>query len=226
VRALIGGNRLAAALVSKLHPGAPVAVIPQIGLTPPLETPRPERNVLALGFVGRLIPEKGLDTLFRACVKLLGRWSLTVVGTGPAQEELEALAERLGIAARVTWAGAVASNELGKLWQSLDCLVVPSRTTPRWVETFHPALVEAMGHGVTVVGTDSGAIPELIDTAGLVVPEDDAAALTAALQHLNDAPRERARLGREARLRVLQEYVDEAVARRTVEFWEGVLRRA
>jgi glycosyltransferase involved in cell wall biosynthesis len=43
---------------------------------------------------------KGLDTLFRACVKLLGRWSLTVVGTGPAQEELETLAERLGIAAR------------------------------------------------------------------------------------------------------------------------------
>jgi glycosyltransferase involved in cell wall biosynthesis len=42
---------------------------------------------------------------------------------------------------------------------------------------------------VSLVGTDSGVIPELIDTAGLVVPEDDVGALTAALQHLTDAPR-------------------------------------
>jgi glycosyltransferase involved in cell wall biosynthesis len=226
VSALIGGNRLAAGLVSKARPAVPIAVIPQTGLRPPLEPQRGERTGLTLGFVGRLVPEKGLDMLFRACVKLLGRWSLTVVGAGPAQEELEALAERLGIAARVTWAGAIPPTELGALWPTIDCLVVPSRTTPRWVETFHPALIEAMGHGVTVVGTDSGAVPELIDTAGLVVPEDDIPALTAALQHLNDSPRERARLGREARLRVMTEYVDEAVARRTLEFWEKVLRRA
>ena len=226
VHALIGGNRLAAGIVAKLRPDLPVAVIPQTGLTPPFEPERGERPGLALGFVGRLVPEKGLDILFRACVKLLGRWSLTVVGTGPAQEELETLAERLGIAARVTWAGAIPQTELTRLWPALDCLVVPSRTTARWVETFHPALVEAMGHGVTVVGADSGAIPELIDTAGLVVPEDDVPALTAALQHLTDAPRERARLGREARFRVMNEYVDEAVARRTLEFWETVLRRA
>ena len=37
---------------------------------------------LSIGFVGRLIPEKGLDLLFRACVKLVGRWNITVVGTG------------------------------------------------------------------------------------------------------------------------------------------------
>lgn len=222
-RAVIGGNRLAADLLSRERPGVPVAVIPQVGLTPPLEVVRPDHTELAIGFVGRLIPEKGLDSLFRACVKLLGRWRLTVVGSGPAQESLEQLAERLGIASRVTWRGPVPAGELHHLWRELDCLVVPSRTTPQWVETFHPALVEAMGHGVTVVGTDSGALPELIDTAGLVVPEDDVGALTAALQHLSDAPRDRARLGREARLRVMAEFVDDAVARRTLEFWERVL---
>ena len=222
-RALIGGNRLAADLLSRERPGVPVAVIPQVGLTPPLEVIRPDHTELAIGFVGRLIPEKGLDSLFRACVKLLGRWRLTVVGSGPAQESLEQLAERLGIASRVTWRGPVPAGDLHHLWRELDCLVVPSRTTPGWVETFHPALVEAMGHGVTVVGTDSGALPELIDTAGLVVPEDDVSALTAALQHLSDAPRDRARLGREARLRVMAEFVDDAVARRTLEFWQRVL---
>jgi glycosyltransferase involved in cell wall biosynthesis len=222
-RGLIGGNKLAAALLARERPGIPVTVIPQLGLTPPLETVRPEHDALALGFVGRLVPEKGLDTLFRACVKLLGPWTLTVVGSGPAQETLERLAERLGIASRIHWRGAIPPDQFAELWPSLDCLVVPSRTTPQWVETFHPALVEAMGHGVTVVATDSGALPELVDTAGLVVPEDDVSALSAALQHLADAPRERIRLGREARLRVMAEYVDDAVARRTLEFWEQVL---
>lgn len=225
VRALVGGNKLAAALLSREQPGLQIAIIPQLGITPPLETKRPENTVLQIGFVGRLVPEKGLDALFRACVKLLGRWELTVVGSGPAQESLEALAERLGVSSRTTWRGALPPERFRELWPQLDCLVVPSRTTPQWVETYHGAMVEAMGHGVTVVASDSGALPEMVDTAGLVVPEDDIPALTAALQHLSDAPRERSRLGREARLRVMGEYVDDGVARRTLEFWEGVLRR-
>lgn len=225
-RALVGGNRLAAGILGRDRPGVPVSVMPQLGLTPPLETIRPDHGELAIGFVGRLVPEKGLDALFRACVKLLGRWHMTVVGSGPSQEMFEALAERLGIASRITWRGALPPEELKRLWPELDCLVVPSRTTTHWVETFHPALVEAMGHGVTVIGTDSGALPEVIDTAGLVVPEDDIPALTAGLQHLADAPRERVRLGREARQRVMTEYVDDAVARRTLEFWESVISAA
>ena len=218
-RGLIGGNRLAAALLSRAHPGIPVTVIPQVGLTPPTEARRPDHAELAIGFVGRLVPEKGLDSLFRACVKLLGRWSLMVVGSGPAQEQLEVLAERLGIASRITWRGAVPSEALKDLWPTLDCLVVPSRSTPHWVETFHPALVEAMGHGVPVIGSDNGALPDIIANAGLIIPEDDVAALTGALQRLADTPRERLRLGQEARLRVMAEYIDDAVARRTLEFW-------
>lgn len=224
-RAFLGGNKLAARLLARERPDAPLAVIPQTGVTPPLETRRPDNQALAIGFVGRLVPEKGLDSLFRALVKLHGRWNLTVVGSGPEQEHLEGLAERLGIASRIAWLGALPRARLETLWPTLDCLVVPSRSTPQWVETFHPALIEAMGHGVTAVVTDSGALPELVDTAGLVVPEDDIPALAAAIQHLGDSPRERARLGREARLRVMSQYVDDAVARRTIEFWEQVVRR-
>jgi glycosyltransferase involved in cell wall biosynthesis len=222
-RGLIGGNKLAAALLSRARPGVPVAVIPQLGLPTPVDTQRQDQGELAIGFVGRLVPEKGLDTLFRACVKLLGRWKLTVVGSGPAQEQLEALAERLGIASRITWRGALPHDSLKDLWPNLDCFVVPSRSTPQWVEVFHQALVEAMGHGVTVIGADSGALPELIAGAGLVVPEDDVPALTSALQRLADTPRERVRLGREARLRVMNEFVDHAIARRTLEFWQKVV---
>lgn len=223
-RALVAGNRMAARLLSRDRGDTPVAVIPQLGLTPPLEIQRPSHADLSIGFVGRLVPEKGLDILLRACVKMLGRWKLTVVGSGPAQESLEALAEKLGIASRVTWHGPLPPEKVRQMWTEIDCLVVPSRTTPAWVETYHTTLIEAMGHGVTVIGSDSGALPELIDTAGLIVPEGDPPALTTALQHLADSPRERIRLGREARLRVMEEYVDDAVARRTLEFWEQALR--
>jgi glycosyltransferase involved in cell wall biosynthesis len=223
VRGLIGGNKLAAALLARARSGVAVTVVPQLGLNPPADTQRQDQGELAIGFVGRLVPEKGLDTLFRACVKLLGRWRLTVVGSGPAQEQLEGLAERLGIASRITWKGALPHEALEDLWPTLDCLVAPSRSTPQWVEAFHLPLVEAMGHGIPVIGADSGALPELIGGAGLVVPEDDVAALTAALQRLSDTPRERVRLGREARLRVMNEFVDHAIARRTMEFWQKVV---
>ncbi len=226
VHGLLGANRGAVAQLTRFREGIPAAVMPQAGTTPPLDLSRDRSDTLSIGFVGRLVPEKGLDLLFRACVKLAGRWHLTVVGSGPAQEELEALAEKLGIAARISWMGALPLSELAALWPRLDCLVIPSRTTSRWVETFHLPLIQAMGHGVTIVGADSGALPELIDTAGLVVPENDVPALTAALQHLNDSPRERERFGREGRLRVISEYTDDAVARRTLEFWERLLRRA
>ncbi|HTS89295.1 MAG TPA: glycosyltransferase [Gemmatimonadales bacterium] len=223
-QALIGGNRLAAALLTRARPGVPVETIPQLGLTPPVDVPRPEHPELEIGFVGRLVPEKGLDTLFRACVKLLGRWRITVVGSGPSQEHLEVLAERLGIASRVSWRGAVPAPGLKELWSGLDCLVVPSRSTPHWVETYHAAMIDAMGHGVPVIATDAGALPELVGTSGVVIPEDDVAALTSALQRLSDSARDRDRLSREARLRVMSDYVDGAVARRTLEFWVKVVR--
>jgi len=225
LRGVIGGNKAATAQLSRARPGIPTTTIPQLGGLPPLEYQRPARESLSIGFVGRVVPEKGLDLLFRSCVKLLGRWSLTVVGSGPGQESLERLAEQLGIAARISWLGALPTGEWSQLWPAFDVLVVPSRTTPRWMETFSLPIIQAMGHGVTVVASDSGALPELVDTAGLVVPEGDIDALTAALQHLIDSPRERERLGREARQRVMSEYTDDALARKTLEFWERVVGR-
>jgi glycosyltransferase involved in cell wall biosynthesis len=125
----------------------------------------------------------------------------------------------------VAWLGALPIEEWAPLWSGFDVLAVPSRTTPRWMESFSLPVIQAMGHGVTVLGSDSGALPELIDTAGLVVPEDNADALTAALQYLVDSPRERERLGREGRQRVMSEYTDDAVARKTLELWERVVGR-
>jgi glycosyltransferase involved in cell wall biosynthesis len=216
---VIGANRLAVALATKRRPTVPHLALPQIGVTPPPATPRVTHPGLAIGFIGRLVPERGLDLLFRACVGLAGKWTLTVIGTGPSQEELEGLAERLGLSARVTWLGALPREAVDEIWPRLDCVVFPARTTRRWVATAARGALHAMANGVTVVGTDSGALPEIVGEAGRIVPEEDVAALASALQELYADRSECERLGAAGRRRIMDEFSDGAIAGKTLSFW-------
>jgi glycosyltransferase involved in cell wall biosynthesis len=222
-RALVAVNELAAKLVGRQHPSLALRVIPQVGVSVPLQTSRPERPGLTIGFLGRLLPEKGLDLIFRACVKLIGRWNIIVVGTGPAQEELEGLAERLGIAGRVTWLGALPRHRVDEVWPLLDCVVLPSRTTPNWIEGMPRAAIEAMANGVPVLATSAGALPETVGPAGLIVPEENVDALAEALQRLHDDRAERERLAGEGRRRAMGEYTDTAIADKTLRFWRDTI---
>ena len=217
----VGGSPLAASLLERARPGLPTTIIPQLGTAPAAVANRLDGR-LAMAFIGRLMPEKGLDILFRACVKVLGDWSLDVVGTGPAQVELEALAEQLGISARVTWHGALPRLELEPVWAGINCLVVPSRATRDWVEIQAPAVLEAMGRGVPVVASDTGTLRHTVGLGGILVPEEDSTALADALRMLLENPAERARLGGEGRRRVMAEFTSEAVARRQLEFWRSL----
>jgi glycosyltransferase involved in cell wall biosynthesis len=222
LQGIVCANPLADALLAREVPDLPRVIAPRIATTPPLAPARGSAGGFVIGFSGRLTPEKGLDLLLRAAVRLTGRWSLLVSGTGPAQLELEALAERLGIAARVHWLGAQPRVERDRLWVDLDCFVAPSRGTRHWVETHAPSVVTAMAHGVPVVVAHSGALPSIVDEAGIVVPEDDVSALADTLQHLLDAPKERAAMGARGRRRAMAVFSDEAVARRLLEFWRTV----
>jgi glycosyltransferase involved in cell wall biosynthesis len=219
---IVGANAMATGLVRREYPGLAWTSIPQLGLPVPRTLALVPHAPLAIGFVGRLVPEKGLDVLLRACVRLHGAWTLAVAGTGPAQEELEGLAERIGIASRVTWLGGIPHRELAELWPRLDCLVAPSRTTARWVETYPVQVLEAMGHGVAVVTSDSGALPETAGRAGIVFPEGHADGLTEALARLLADVGLRERLAADGRGRVIAEYVDDAIARKTLAFWREV----
>jgi glycosyltransferase involved in cell wall biosynthesis len=222
-RGFAASNRLALGLVAEGEP-LPSAVFPRQGLVvpPSLGRPRAPRPGFEIGFVGRLVPERGLDVLLRACAQLRGEWRLTVVGTGPAQEELEQLAEKLGIGARVTWKGGLPRHWLDTFWPTIDCVVLPARTTPKWVESAGQAALDAMAQGLPVIGTESGVLPEIIGEAGITVPEDDPDRLALALQRLQAMPDEQARLGSLGRRRVMAEFADEAVARKTLAFWRWV----
>lgn len=219
---ILAGNRRAAALLGHQRPGIPLATIPQLGVTPPLSIARSPQELFTIGFAGRLVPEKGMETLLHACVKLHGRWRIIAAGTGPEQTRLEALAEKLGLGSRIEWLGMIPQIELQELWPRVDCVVQPSRPTSEWVETYSYAVVEAMAWGVPAVVGDCGALAELVGGAGMVVPPGDAAALTAALARLRDDVSVRESLGAAGRKRVMDEFTDAAVAERTLGFWKSL----
>jgi len=222
---VIGGNRMAQALLSEAAPDVPALALPQTGIVPPSEqADRTTGSSLAIGFVGRLVEERGPDRLLRACGQLIGPWTLVVAGTGPEQEALEDLAEKLGLAARTRWLGALSRTQVAALWSGLDCLVVPSRSTPEWVERNAPVVLEAMAHGVAVVASSEGALPELVGDGGLLFTTDEE--LLVNLQELLASPERRLALGAAGRRRVLDRFVDAAIARATDAFWREVLARS
>lgn len=203
-----------------------IAVIAQFGVDPDLFQPAPTRpnRPFTIGCVARLVPEKGLIVLLQAAAKLSGDWRLRIVGGGPLREHLEALADELGIGERVSFLNQIPSTEMPAQYHQLDALAVPSLTTPTWKEQFGPrATVEAMASGVPVVGSDSGAIPNVIGDAGLVVPEGSVDALAAALARLMHDTALRAELGAKGRARVLARYTQAGIAEATVKVYAEMM---
>jgi glycosyltransferase involved in cell wall biosynthesis len=207
----------------------PLAVVPQFGVDQEVFSPSRDlpqsRDELTIGYVGRLVAEKGVDLLLDALSGVEGVWRVLIVGGGPALSSLQSQAARLGIASRVTFRGAVPSVQMPGVYRTMNVLVLPSRTRPNWKEQFGRALVEAMACGVPVVGSDSGEIPHVIGDAGLIFPEGQAAALRRQLERLQDEAL-RADLGRRGRARVLTHYTQAQIAAQTAAVYEAATARA
>ncbi|WP_254773689.1 glycosyltransferase [Microbacterium sp. cf046] len=135
---------------------------------------------VTVGFVGRLVPEKGIDVLLDAVARTPGLIA-RIAGAGPLATSLAARARQRGIADRVIHVGMLPPEDLPAFYGSVDVLAVPSVPTPRWTEQFGRVAVEAMASGVPVVSSDAGALPDVVGGAGIVVPHSDAAALADAL---------------------------------------------
>lgn len=221
---VIGGSRAAMDLLVEAAPAAIATVMPLAG-TPAAPHPRTATGAeLAIGFAGRLIPERGADDLVAALGQTFGKWRLVIAGTGPDQEALEAHIQRLGLASRVRWLGGLRRESLSTLWEEIDCLVAPSRDTPSWVEYHSPILLEAMGHGIAPIVTRSGCLPDVVGDGGVIV--DDIESLQRVLQEWVANPAAAHPHGIRARQRVMDRFITSAVAQRTLEFWRAMLDHA
>lgn len=162
--------------------------------------PRRVESVIALLSVGAVVPRKGYDVLVAALARLKHLpWRLVIAGdcgrSVDTFRRLVADVAALGLSDRVRLAGTVTAEELASLYASADLFVLPSR-----FEGYGMAYAEAIAHGVPVIGTNAGAIPETVPAdAGVLVPPDDVDILAATLQRLMDNPAERERLAAGAR---------------------------
>ncbi|MEG3614417.1 glycosyltransferase [Isoptericola haloaureus] len=168
----------------------PVATIP-LGVEPQDPDPRDRRRrpqpgdgEIVVGLAGRLEEHKGVAVLLRA-LELEPRLRLVVAGGGTLAAAVRTAGHAHG---RARLVGALEGEDLGAFYRSVDVLAVPSLTTPGWVEQFGRVAVEAMACGTPVVASASGALPDVVGDAGLLVPPGDARALATALTQVVDEP--------------------------------------
>jgi glycosyltransferase involved in cell wall biosynthesis len=208
---------------------AAVTVIPQFGVDPEIyrpSTPNLEASspYFQIGYVGRLVEEKGVDLLLRAVAGLKGEWLLSILGDGPFKSRLERLAQELNVQDRVTFESQLPSTEMPSYYRRLNALVLPSRTRPHWKEQFGRVLIEAMACGIPVVGSNSGEIPQVIGEAGLIFPEEDEEVLRAHLSRLMGDKRVHNLLAEKGRERVVQEYTQRRIATATHSVYASMMR--
>jgi glycosyltransferase involved in cell wall biosynthesis len=162
--------------------------------------PRVAGDTLTLLSVGSVVPRKGFDVLVQALARLADLpWRLTIAGDRMrcpnTAREVDAAIARHHLGARIAFTGAVIADRLAALYGSADLFVLASR-----FEGYGMAYAEAIAHGLPVIGTTAGAIPEVVTPqAGVLVAPDDVEALTAALRHLMTDPQARAALAAGAR---------------------------
>lgn len=120
-------------------------------------------------FVGRLVSQKGCDTLIKACHYLKQPYHLTIIGDGPEMPKLKNLAAELQHTENITFAGALNSVEISELLNQHKVLVVPSKRK----EGFGIVVLEGLACGCHVIATNAGGLAEAVGSFGKLFQPDN-----------------------------------------------------
>jgi glycosyltransferase involved in cell wall biosynthesis len=228
---VVCGNQRAAELVRAegLFEG-PTEVLPQYGLDPAEHLPGTEAQLraelgldgghLVVGYLGRLVPEKGLRLLLEALGRLQSYpWRLLLVGTGPLEIEIR---QRwmVDFPGRIVLVPAVPYQLVPRYLRCLDIFVLASYSIPVWKEQFGLTLAQAMMLRIPSIGSTSGAIPEVLGPGGLLFEEGQSLMLQRALEELLKSPQRREQLGAQGQEFALRNYAMESVGRRYLAAFE------
>lgn len=224
----LAGNQDGAEVMRNWNYQGEIEIMPQMGVDTKLFAPpeKQEPETLNIGFLGRLVPEKGLDVLFTAVSQLKQQnlqCKVTICGSGKSEGELRESVAQQQINDRVIWRGAVpheaAPIELG----NFDVLVLPSRTVATWKEQFGHVIIEAMAMGIPVIGSSCGEIPHVIDREDLVFPEGNPVALAEILKRMICDRNWHQEMGNYGIERVEQFYSHGRIAQRLIEQWQKLV---
>ncbi len=129
----------------------------------------------------------------------------------------------LGLSEQARFLNLARHEEVPAVLSQIDVLVLPSRSTPRWKEQFGRVLIEGMAAGCVVIGSSSGAIPEVLGDAGLVFEEESSDDLARAIQRVLGDRSLGETLRARGRARVKENYTWDAVAGRVVSMYHALL---
>jgi glycosyltransferase involved in cell wall biosynthesis len=180
--------------------------------------------VVSVGTLGERKNQLGLIQAFAPVAQRHADWRLVLVGDSPEREyrrQLDKVIDKLRLRDRVEIRGAATRSELVELYASADVLALSSLQ-----ETAPLVIAEAQAAGVAVVATDVGGIRWMIrdGQTGMVVPPDDEAAMTSALDALVSDPGRRDCMGRHARTDAAARFAPEHIADRTLALYQQMAR--
>ena len=176
-------------------------------------------NGLLLGYVGRLVPEKGLLDVVEGMARSGVEATLLLLGEGPERDAIQTRAAQLGVAVRFFPPAAPAG--VATFMASLDALVLMSRTTATWKEQFGRVIMEAHGCGIPVIGSSSGSIPGVVGRGGWIVEEGSADAFGRTLRRVSLDPNLLLKAGRNGHQDAMERFTYGAVADGLVRAWQG-----
>lgn len=188
-----------------------------------------DHQSLRLLFVGRLVPEKGLEIALQALAHVrskadLGRVTLDIIGDGAEvyRLHLQAMIASSELQDQVCMVGSLTRQQVLERYASYDMLLVPSL----WVEPFGIIILEAMARGLAVIATNHGGPAEIISDGhdGRLVPPGDPAALAHAIMELSSDPERMHRLRIQALQTVRERYALESVVAQVETYLQAVVR--
>ncbi len=179
-------------------------------------------------FVGRLVERKGVAVLLEAIAQLrvLHHVRLRVIGEGPLRISLESRAAELELGDAVVFEGAVPHSTLQQRFIDGDVLVLPAVVDAKGdTEGLGVVLIEALSHGIPVVASAVGGIPDIVQDGktGLLVPPGDAASLAQAISQLISDPSRAIALAAAGREHVEREFSWPAITGKLIQLYSRLV---
>ncbi len=211
-----------------------ICVLPQLGVDMTIFQPAKKQDtevnreeIKTIGFIGRLVEEKGIFVLLDAFANISKKylnWRLVYLGNGPCDNEIANRICTKKLEQQVFIQKTIPHDQVATFIRDLDIMVLPSFDTDGWREQFGHVLIEAMACKVPIIGSDAGEIPNIISDVGLVFKQRDTQSLQDVLERLMSDESLRRELGSKGYNRVIERYSHQAIADETYKFWVDVMK--